>query len=121
MRRDLVGLGISLIVIGIIIYFVGSYLSSPSYFMGHSLFELDQAYETHDLGNSLETIGLLIAVVGIVIIPVGYFVSPSAPGQTQYPIQNFQQPLPQPVKYCPNCRTQLLINDKFCSECGYRF
>jgi len=126
MRRDLIGLGVGLIVLGIIIYFVGSYLSSPSYLLdNYSPLDFQNIYGTHDLGNSLETIGLLIAVIGIVIIPVGYAVSPTAPAQLPYSTQNIPQPIQQPlaqqIKYCHNCGTQLPMNSMFCSQCGYRF
>ena len=72
MRRDLIGIGIGLIILGIFLYLIGSYLSSASYFMSHSIYDLGSAYDAYNLGNALETIGLIIVVVGIVFIPLGY-------------------------------------------------
>jgi uncharacterized membrane protein len=125
MRRDLIGLGIGLIILGIFLYLIGSYLSSASYFMSHSIYDLGGAYDAYYLGNTLESIGLIIVVVGIVFIPLGYVLKPQSLLQSQSPPHGFQQPIQSiksgEVKYCPNCRTQLSIHDRFCSECGHKF
>jgi len=123
MRRDLVESGIGLIILGIILYIMGSYLSSPSYFMESFSFSNPMgAYDTYNLGNNLEIIGLIVVIVGIVLIPIGYFTHHNK--LTNQGFQQSMQPYIHPktnsVKYCPNCGTQLAFQDCFCKECGYK-
>ena len=76
MNKKIIGIGIVVLVLGVIFYLVGSYYSSSSYFMSTPMSQLSNAYRIHDMGNMLETFGLLFSSVGISVSVIGMVLKP---------------------------------------------
>jgi len=111
MKTDTVVVGVILIIVGAI-----------AFFMGQSMIDnIWQSYphmqETMDTGNFLKGIGGLLLIAGTVISIIGA-TSPDKNGKRLQQLKN--RGLEKQI-FCSDCGTEVKSDVKFCPKCGEKF
>jgi hypothetical protein len=129
MRKQILIAGIVLLIIGLIMWFIGG-MAAANLSNDMRMIELlggdTSRYETSLIfWETFTVIGVFLFIIGIIVSIVGAILKEKISSLLQNPQPLIQQPVQPivntPVKYCPNCNTQLPINSRFCNQCGFSF
>ncbi|MBE7011704.1 MAG: zinc ribbon domain-containing protein [Ruminococcaceae bacterium] len=73
---------------------------------------LSRAIESAEVGEIIMIVGIIVLLVSICLLILGYILR----SKSKKSLTNNQ--IHSTVKFCTNCGTRYLVNQKFCNKCG---
>lgn len=130
MRNDILGAGILIIIIGGILFFIGTDMLEQSVWnIGFSLESIQNYQTTRSIGNGMKAFGIIFIIIGGIMSIAGIATpfkeqqikrivhEPKVSSEEEFPIQKPKDDV-KTHKYCFQCGNKVEGNPKFCYKCG---
>lgn len=130
MRNDILGIGILIIIMGGILYFIGNDMIEQSIWsIGFTSSSFQNYQNIRSTGNAMVMFGYIFLIVGVIVSIAG-IATPvkeqqikeivrelKVSSEEENPIQKSKDDV-KTLKYCFQCGNKVEGNPKFCSKCG---
>ncbi len=130
MQNNTLGVGIMIIIIGGVLFFIGTDMLEQSVWdIGFTYGSIQNYQTTRSIGNGMKAFGIIFVICGGILSIAGIAApdkeqqikriihEPIVSSEEEKPIQKSKDDV-KTLKYCFQCGNKVEGNPKFCYECG---